>query len=158
MASPASLAKQLTVGKLAALAQVSANAVRFYEREGLLPEAAGTESNYRVYAQAHAERLGFIRNCRNLDMTLREIRALLRFRDAPSEDCGDVNSLLDEHIGHVAERIRELKVLEKTLMTLRLQCSEASASKHCGILQGLSDGSKAAPNKARRSAHARGSH
>ena len=148
----------MKIGELAKATGTQVETVRFYEREGLLPEAARTESNYRVYAQAHAERLGFIRNCRNLDMTLSEIRALLRFRDAPSEDCGDVNSLLDEHIGHVAERIRELKVLEKTLMTLRLQCSEASASKHCGILQGLSDGSKAAPNKARRSAHARGSH
>ena len=148
----------LKIGELVKATGTQVETVRFYEREGLLPEAARTESNYRVYAQAHAERLGFIRNCRNLDMTLSEIRALLRFRDAPSEDCGDVNSLLDEHIGHVAERIRELKVLEKTLMTLRLQCSEASASKHCGILQGLSDGSKAAPNKARRSAHARGSH
>jgi Cd(II)/Pb(II)-responsive transcriptional regulator len=148
----------MKIGELAKATGTQVETVRFYEREGLLPEAARSESNYRVYAQAHAERLGFIRNCRNLDMTLNEIRALLRFRDAPSQNCDDVNSLLDEHIGHVAERIRQLKALEKSLKTLRLQCSEANASKHCGILQGLSDGSKVAPNSTRRSAHVSGSH
>lgn len=150
----------MKIGELAKTTGTQVETVRFYEREGLLPEAARTEGNYRVYSQAHAERLGFIRNCRNLDMTLNEIRALLRFKDAPSENCGDVNSLLDEHIdiGHVAERIRELKALEKTLKTLRLQCSEAHAAVDCGILQGLSDTANPAPKRPRRSAHVHGSH
>lgn len=148
----------MKIGELANQTGTQVETVRFYEREGLLPEAARTEGNYRVYSQAHVERLAFIRNCRNLDMTLNEIRALLRFKDAPSENCGDVNSLLDEHIGHVAERIRELKVLEKTLKTLRLQCGEAHATKDCGILQGLSEAPKPAPNKSKRSAHVHGSH
>jgi len=148
----------MKIGELAKTTGTQVETVRFYEREGLLPEAARTEGNYRVYSQVHAERLAFIRNCRNLDMTLNEIRALLRFKDAPSENCGDVNSLLDEHIGHVAERIRELKALEKTLKALRLQCSDAHAAKDCGILQGLSDTTKPAPGTSRRPAHVHGSH
>ena len=111
----------MKIGELAKQTGTQVETIRFYEREGLLPEAARTEGNYRVYSQAHVERLAFVRNCRNLDMTLNEIRALLSFKDAPSENCSDVNSLLDEHIGHVAERIRELRVLEKTLKALRLQ-------------------------------------
>jgi hypothetical protein len=51
---------------------------------------------------AHVERLAFVRHCRSLDMTLDEIRSLLRFKDAPQADCGEVNALLDAHIGHVA--------------------------------------------------------
>jgi Cd(II)/Pb(II)-responsive transcriptional regulator len=148
----------MKIGELAKTTGTQVETVRFYEREGLLPEAARTEGNYRVYSQVHAERLAFIRNCRNLDMTLNEIRALLRFKDAPSDNCGDVNSLLDEHIGHVAERIRELKVLEKTLKALRLQCSEAHAAKDCGILQGLSDITESASRKSQRSRHVHGSH
>ncbi len=91
-------------------------------------------------------------------MTLNEIRALLRFKDAPSENCGDVNSLLDAHIDHVADRIRELKALEKTLTTLRLQCIDAHATKDCGILQGLSESAQPAPSRTRRSVHVHGSH
>ena len=148
----------MKIGELAKTTGTQVETVRFYEREGLLHEAARTEGNYRVYLPAHAERLGFIRNCRNLDMTLNEIRALLRFKAAPSENCADVNVLLDEHIGHVAERVRELKVLEKTLKALRLQCSAAHAAKDCGILQGLSDITESASRRSSRSRHVHGSH
>lgn len=148
----------MKIGELAKQTRTQVETVRFYEREGLLPEAVRTDGNYRVYSQAHAERLGFIRNCRNLDMSLNEIRALLRFKDAPAENCGDVNSMLDEHIGHVAERIRELKVLEKALKTLRLQCSDAHAAKDCGILLGLSEAKDGAPRMPSRALHVHGSH
>ena len=146
--------------KIGELARVTGSLVdiRFYEREGLLPLAERTEGNYRIYGQDHAERLAFIRNCRNLDMTLNEIRALLRFKEAPTENCGEVNALLDEHIGHVADRIRELKALEKSLKTLRLQCQKAKASKDCGILQGLSDPTETASRRSQRSLHVHGSH
>ena len=53
-----------------------------------------------------------MRHCRSLDLTLDEIRVLLRFKDEPQAECGEVNALLDEHIGHVATRIRELRQLE----------------------------------------------
>ena len=52
-------------------------------------------------------------------MTLLEIRTLLRFMDTPTADCRAVNTLLDEPIGHVAARIRELKPLDKHLKELR---------------------------------------
>ena len=70
-------------------------------------------------------------------MTLEEIRVLLRFRDAPSENCGTVNALLDEHIGHVADRIRELRLLEKQLKELRALCQETRDAQHCGTFNEL---------------------
>lgn len=148
----------MKIGELAKVTGSLVENIRFYEREGLLPQAERTDGNYRIYGQDHAERLAFIRNCRNLDMTLNEIRALLRFKEAPTENCGEVNALLDEHIGHVADRIRELKALEKNLKTLRLQCQEANASKDCGILQGLSDTTESASRKRPRPHHVHGSH
>lgn len=148
----------MKIGELAKASGSLVETIRFYEREGLLPAAARTEGNYRMYSQAHAERLAFIRNCRNLDMTLNEVRALLRFRDAPAEDCGDVNALLDEHIGHVTARIRELKSLAKDLKALRAQCGEANTARDCGILHGLSDTTPSPSRKTPRSTHVHGSH
>jgi len=148
----------MKIGELAKATDSLVENIRFYEREGLLPQAERTEGNYRIYGQDHAERLAFIRNCRNLDMTLNEIRALLRFKEAPTENCGEVNSLLDEHIGHVAHRIRELKALEKNLKTLRQQCQEANTPKDCGILRGLSEPAESAARKPQRSLHVHGSH
>ena len=73
-------------------------------------------------------------------MTLDEIRVLLRFRELPDENCGEVNALLDEHIGHVAERVEELRQLEKQLRSLRDTCRITRDSAHCGILKGLTEG------------------
>jgi Cd(II)/Pb(II)-responsive transcriptional regulator len=128
----------MKIGELARVTATPIETIRFYEREGLLPKADRTEANYRIYGQEHTERLTFIRHCRSLDMALGEIRALLRFKESPQENCTGVNDLLDEHIGHVAERIRELRALEKQLRTLREQCVEVHAAADCGILKGLS--------------------
>jgi len=127
----------MKIGELARIAMTQVETIRYYERAGLLPGTARSEGNYRIYGDAHVERLSFIRNCRNLDMTLDEIRVLLRFRDAPAENCGTVNALLDEHIGHVADRIRELRLLEKQLKGLRALCQETRDAQHCGILNEL---------------------
>lgn len=127
----------MKIGELSTTTGVPIDTIRHCEREGLLPEPARSESNYRRYGTEHAQRLSFIRQCRGLDMTLNEIRVLLRFKDAPSADCGEVNALLDEHIGDVAQRVRELRVLEKQLRELRDTCRSMQDAGHCGILNQL---------------------
>jgi DNA-binding transcriptional MerR regulator len=74
----------MKIGELARIAMTQVETIRYYERAGLLPETARTEGNYRIYGDAHVERLSFIRNCRNLDMTLEEIRVLLRYGRLPT--------------------------------------------------------------------------
>lgn len=128
---------QLKIGELAKRAECTTETIRYYERHGLLPAPARTDSNYRMYGSEHIERLSLIRHCRSLDMTLDEIRTLLRFRDAPDENCADVNTLLDAHIAHVHARIESLKALKVQLKDLRRLCDAASVSKHCGILNDL---------------------
>lgn len=135
----------MKIGELAKATRTPVQTIRYYEREGLLAQAPRSEGNYRIYAAAHAERLAFVRHCRTLDMTLDEIRLLLRLKDAPGEDCGKVDALLDEHIGHVALRIRELRQLEKQLRALREQCAGAQDAGHCGILRRLARAATAAP-------------
>ena len=147
----------MRIGELAESTGTAVETIRFYEREGLVPAAQRADNNYRVYTAAHAERLAFIRHCRNLDMTLDEIRTLLRLRDAPLQDCGEVNALLDEHIGHVTHRIRELRALQRDLRALRARCGTPHAIEQCGILNELdtaaAQGTSAAPHR-----HIRGTH
>jgi len=127
----------MKIGELASRTGTQVETIRYYEREGLLPDAARTSGNYRVYGSDHVARLAFIRHCRALDMALDEIRLLLRFKDAPGENCGEVNGLLDEHIGHVRERIKELRILERQLQVLRASCGDPQAADQCGILREL---------------------
>ena len=136
------MSNSLKIGELAKQTGCLVETIRYYEREGLLLEPARSEGNYRLYTNVHVERLQFIRHCRSLDMTLEEIRNLLRFRDAPDENCSEVNALLDEHIEHVSNRIKELRFLQKNLRRLRSRCEQAQAAKDCGILQSLGSPAK----------------
>lgn len=148
----------MKIGALAEVTRTPVETIRFYEREGLLPPPARAENNYRMYLPAHVDRLAFIRQCRNLDMTLDEVRALIRLREAPEQDCGEINTLLDEHLGHVAQRIRELRALEKDLKALRARCTSPHAVADCGILDGLDRAAAKSPAAASRSRHVHGTH
>jgi DNA-binding transcriptional MerR regulator len=175
------------ISELAAATQTPVATIRYYEQEGLVPEPARTGANYRSYGPAHVLRLAFIRRCRSLDMSLDEVRVLLRLQDqlspamgapgtgdagaaagqagarlpeggpAPAK-CGEVHSVLDEHIVHVTQRVRELRRLEKQLRDLRAHCSSAPSGHACGILEQLNTApdSKALPARKPVPGHAHG--
>ena len=130
----------MRIGEFAKATECSIETVRYYEREGLLPLPARSSGNYRLYAQAHVAQMRFIRNCRSLDMTHEEIRALLAYREAPERPCSDVNALLDEHIDHVAIRIRQLETLKRELVKLRDCCRSTRTAGDCRIMRSLDRG------------------
>lgn len=152
------LDKFVKISELSKRTDCAVETIRYYEREGLLPEPRRNSGNYRLYNERQVERLLFIRHCRYLDMTLDEIRCLLKFCDSPQENCLQVNTLLDEHIGHVGGRIAELQRLEKRLKELRRLCRTASAAKDCGILQGLASSTRPSPARRSRRSHVHGAH
>ncbi|MES2299393.1 MAG: Cd(II)/Pb(II)-responsive transcriptional regulator [Pseudomonadota bacterium] len=150
------LNNHLKIGELAENAGCQVETIRFYERKGLLPAPLRSEGNYRLYGEVHVERLQFIRHCRSLDMSLEEIAMLLDYRDAPDQNCAGVNAVLDKHIGHVTNRIKELKNLQALLKQLRSQCQSTLSTRECGILQGLSESGDAPPTNL--GSHAGGCH
>lgn len=105
----------MKIGELARRTDCTVETIRYYEREGLLPEPQRSEGNYRQYGERHVEQLVFIRNCRLLDMTHNEIRELLQLRRRPEASCGDVNGLIEAHIELVGERIAALNQLQHVL-------------------------------------------
>jgi Cd(II)/Pb(II)-responsive transcriptional regulator len=127
----------MKIGELAVQGGCDVQTVRYYEREGLLPAARRADNNYRHYTTEHADHLSFIRHCRSLDMPLDDIRSLLRFRDAPPDDCAAVNALLDTHIEQVARRIHDLRALERGLRELRAHCLSRHSIDEWGILKEL---------------------
>ena len=148
----------MRIGELARRADCPVETVRYYEKARLLPSAPRSAGNYRLYGKPHVERLQFIRNCRSLDMALDEIRTLLRFCESPEKNCEEVNALLDEHIGHVAERMTELKVLERQLRELRRMCGKPSAARDCGILNQLACTAVSPAPRKNASGHVHGAH
>lgn len=110
---------RLKIGELARRTRCSAETIRYYEREGLLAEPTRTAGNFRLYSGADVERVAFIRNCRSLDMTLDEIRHLLRVADTARESPTAAHELLDEHLAQVIDRIEQLQQFERQLKALR---------------------------------------
>ncbi|PYE38609.1 MULTISPECIES: Cd(II)/Pb(II)-responsive transcriptional regulator [Psychrobacter] len=131
----------IKIGELAKRTGATVETIRYYEKEKLLPEPSRSEGNYRLYRENHIERLQFILHCRTLDMTLDEVRTLLQYWEEPDRDCGDVDTLLDEHIHAVEVRIEELKQLKQHLNVLRQKCVSRAPAKSCGILNALADNS-----------------
>jgi len=130
----------MKIGELAKAAGTTVETVRYYEKEGLLPAPRRGLNNYRSYGEPHRERLRLIRNCRALDMTQDEIRAILDLADDRDAGCGPINELFDAHIAHVDTRIRELLHLKAQLAELRRRCRRARpAAEDCGILHGLTE-------------------
>jgi len=128
----------MKIGELAQRTGCLVETIRYYERVGLLAPPDRGANNYRSYGQVHAERLGFIRHCRALDMTLDEIRKLLDLRDYPEQNCAEVNALLDRHIAEVRNRMTALSILEGQLGQLRSKCNVTDSTGACAILSALS--------------------
>jgi Cd(II)/Pb(II)-responsive transcriptional regulator len=128
----------MKIGEVSGHASVPVETIRYYEKIGLLLKPDRDASGYRVYRNAHLNRLLFIKRCRNLDMTQDEIRELIRLSENPEADCHEVDALLARHLSHVRDRLNELANLETALQQLQQACSKAGTVEECGIMGGLS--------------------
>ncbi len=127
----------LTIGTLGKRTGVNIETIRYYERIGLLPEAARSAGNYRVYGPAHVRRLVFIRKARDLGFPLEVVRALLELSDQPDRPCAVVDHLVEEQLAEVERKLSDLHRLRDELDRLAHQCRGGSISE-CRIIEALS--------------------
>jgi Cd(II)/Pb(II)-responsive transcriptional regulator len=127
----------MQIGELAKQAEMKVDTVRYYEKAGLLPPPPRQSNGYRDYATSHLQRLTFIRHCRDLDISLDEIRQMLDFITHPDADCITIDHLIENQLTRVRERIANLCALESQLLKLRSQCKDRKTVSECGILREL---------------------
>jgi DNA-binding transcriptional MerR regulator len=123
------------IGQAARLSGISSANIRFYEKEKLIRPRGLGANGYRFYSDEDLHQLRFIRQLRSLDMTLAEVRTLLDLDLRKKRDCQTARETLDEHIGHVRERLKELRLLEKSLLDLRGRCD--GGDDHCHLIEAL---------------------
>lgn len=136
------------IGQAAKMSGVSAANIRFYEAKELIGRQGMGAGSYRFYSDEDVHQLKFIRQLRSLDMTLDEVRILLNLDLRKKSDCATARDTLDEHLGHVRTRIRELKALEKNLNDLRNRCDGSHAQ--CHLLEALHAQADTSKAKAKR--------
>lgn len=128
----------MRIGALSRATGVDIETIRFYEKSGLLPGPARSENGYRDYAQAHLERLAFIRHCRALDMSLADVAQLLASLNTQDADqLASVDGLVDAQLTKVRARLASMRALEQQLIALKARCDADHAAHGCGILEEL---------------------
>lgn len=131
-------ATMLTIGKVAARARVSADSIRFYEREGLLTPARKSASGYRLYTDEAIRRIEFIKHAQQCGFSLSEIRELLELKAHDRACCNDVYRVAVEKKLQLETKIRALKTMSRALSRLIEVCSrDAKSLDKCPILAAL---------------------
>ncbi len=134
-----------TIGRLARLAGIGVETVRYYEREGLLDRPRRPFGGVRTYEREALERLAFVHEAKALGFTLKEIRDLIRLGSDPGADAAAVRARVVAKLG---ETERSLVVLERRRSTLRgllSQCPGGGAVGECPIVQALTATGPAVP-------------
>lgn len=94
----------MRIGTLAQRLGTTADAIRFYEREGLIPAPARGENRYRQYSEADADRIRLLIGLRQLDLPLGQAAQLASM--CAEGRCTQVSIALR---GAVASKRRELE-------------------------------------------------
>jgi len=131
------LANFLTIGYLAKKTGTKVETIRFYEKNGLLPEPGRTDGNYRAYDQAHLNRLSFIRRARDLGFSLDQVRGLLALSDNRDQSCLAVDEIAKDHRAEVERKIHDLQALKTELDSIINQCGCGTVA-DCRIIESLS--------------------
>ena len=126
----------LGIGSLSKQTGCNIETIRYYEREGLLPNPPRTDGGHRMYSDEHLMRLTFIRRSRELGFTLEEVRGLLKMVDGEHYTCAEVKSLTLDHLKDVRGKLADLKRLEKVLKQLADQCT-GDEKPDCPIVEAL---------------------
>src|SRR5215470_2965138 len=105
----------MQIGIVAKKIGLSIDAIRFYERNGLLPRPPRTEGGFRRYGDSDVETLAFVRRVQGLGFKLSEIRSLLRLRGNRLQPCAPVRRRLQEKLADVRKKLKDLQHLEHEL-------------------------------------------
>src|SRR3989442_10994921 len=110
---------------------VQPEAIRYYERRGLLPRLQRGAGGYRIYTTEHLERVEFIKKCQTLGFSLDEIRELMELKFLGTSPCQHVRDLLLEKIKEVESQIARLQLFRQELETEAREC-EKTLKRHRG--------------------------
>jgi MerR family mercuric resistance operon transcriptional regulator len=125
----------LTIAKLAALAQVNVETIRYYQRRGLLAQPARAHGAIRRYGSAEVDQVRFIKRAQSVGFTLEEVQSLLALRSHAG--CKATRSLAASKLALVEHRLQELQVLRTELSQWITACDANPTDADCPVIDRL---------------------
>lgn len=129
--------ESLKIGEVSKLSGIGIEALRFYERSGLLGRPHRTQSGYRLYDRSVLERLDFIKRAQVLGFTLEEIKQIIAEKSAGQNPCAEVREVVRRRLQELDERMRVMRLYRKELAQALAEWDEAGESEGhvCGLIE-----------------------
>ena len=127
----------LKIGDVAERGGVNLQTIRYYEREGLLPEPPRLASGYRIFPESSVRRVRFIKRTQELGFSLAEIRDLLSLREDAGAGAQEIRDRARAKVLDIEEKIRALRAMKEALNSLAEKCSGCGPLSECPILDAL---------------------
>ena len=129
-----------TIGQLAARTGVTPDALRYYERLGVIAPARRTAGGFRIYTAETVARVQFVKQAQLHGLTLADIRELLQVDSrAGVGRCRRVQRLLDRKLREVDDRLMQLQEFRRALETYLAQCNSTLAESPEGACPVIED-------------------
>lgn len=126
-----------TVRKLADTAGVGVEAVRFYQRRGLLREPAREGNGFRQYDESDVRRLRFIKRAQELGFSLDDVASLVSL--SAETDQVRVREITQQRVLDIRQRATQLEAMAVALEGLVTCCQKSARGDHCPIIAALVD-------------------
>lgn len=127
----------LKIGEVSKLSGIGIEALRFYEKSGLLNRPARTGSGYRLYHRDVLERLAFIKRAQMLGFSLDEVKQIIAESAAGQSPCRDVREIVRQRLRELDERMAQMRRYRKELATALEEWDEIEESEGhvCGLIE-----------------------
>jgi DNA-binding transcriptional MerR regulator len=124
--------RPLKIGEVARRAGVTVDAIRFYERRGVLPPAKRQPSGYRSYTDETVERIRLTKSLQALGFTLEEVVSALGRLDAGDATCASERWRFEQVLDRIDAKLAELGRVRRDVVKVL----EASHAGHCEVCDG----------------------
>jgi DNA-binding transcriptional MerR regulator len=130
--------ERLKIGEVAALSGVGVEALRFYERAGLIDRPRRTEGGYRLYEADVLERLAFVKRAQVLGFSLDEIAHLIAERRAGRSPCAEVRAFVRERLAELDKQMAAMRRYRRELAELLQEWEKVDdgGGEVCGLIEG----------------------
>lgn len=123
----------MLIGEVARSTGLTASAIRYYEKHGVLPRSARNSAGYRDFTDQDVDLLRFVRRLRALNFPLQDVRDIVSLRSDGVAPCRSLRAAIAREASLVDREMRRLAAVRDQLRSIQVAADriEDNWPKHC---------------------------